>query len=81
MLGWSFSVKEVNTAERIYYWEGSLFSDMWLQEAVKNEDAMKVKSNGGYPDLYLVRTKVLDETKGIMPTTSRWLYVEVWDQS
>jgi hypothetical protein len=81
MLGWSFSVKEVTSRDRIDYWEGGLFSDTWLQEAVKNHDAMELAKNGGYPNLYLVKTKILDEVRGIQPTTNKWVYVEVWDQS
>lgn len=81
MLGWSFSLEEVNTRERIDYWEGGLFSDGWLQKAVENQDAIKVSSSGGYPDLYLIKTKILAGVREPVDTKSKWLYVEVWDQS
>jgi hypothetical protein len=84
MLGWSFSVSVpeiVDSRKCIAYWEGGLWSDKWLTDALANEEADVLSKSGGYPDRYIVRTAVLPNDKVPNKPEVEWCVVEVWDQS
>lgn len=89
MLGWSFGVSALTDPEDKYsfkkyaYWEGGLWSDEWLQTAVKFGAATQIVNNGGYPDIYEVVVNVLPEDKvpNLSEIKTEKCMVEVWDQS
>lgn len=86
MLGWSFSVRDEDNVKTIAYWEGGLFSDQWLKSLELTDEAYLLKSNGGYPNIWRVRTDAIVERNVMKNQTidlpnTQWVTIEVWDQS